>query len=794
MSRPPARRSLAIAVWLAGLLLSCVVIARSTFTADLSAFLPKSPTAEQQVLLDQLSDGVVSRLILIGLEGGDAPARAAVSRAMAQRLRGDATFAGINNGEAVHAEKDKAFLFGNRYLLSSAVEPARFSGPGLQAAVRDTIDLLASPAGMIIKQLLTRDPTGEIVQLFEQMNGSSRPRLVEGAWASRDGKRALLLAQTAASGADTDAQELALLRVEDAFREAVAGQEPGADAIRMHATGPGVFSVKSRATIKDEVTRLSILSTVIIVLLLLMVYRSLTALALGMLPVVSGALAGVVAVSLGFGIVHGLTLGFGTTLIGEAVDYSIYLFMQSRHGGASQEEWLRRFWPTIRLGVLTSIAGFASLLLSDFPGLAQLGLYSIAGLIAAAAVTRFVLPHLLPARFQVREVAGLGLRLAAVARRAPAIRLPVIVLALACCAVVWYQRNDIWNPELSALSPVSERDQATDAMLRADMGAPDVRSLVVVNAASQEAALRAAETVAAQLDRLTEQGVIAAYESPSRYLPSEATQKMRLDSLPAIASRTELRDALAGLPLRAELLQPFVDDLAAARKRGLISRASLDGTSFALAVDSLLFNRDGRWLAILPLTAPSGSDAIDAEAVGAAIASVGGGNTLYVDLKLESNRLYGDYLRQAVQLSLAGVAAVLLLLWWQLRSVRAVLGIVLPLGVTMVAVLALLVLGGQKLTILHLIGMLLIVAVGSNYALFFSRAAGGDISPQTITSLAFANLTTVAGFGVLALSEVPVLNAIGSTVGPGAMLALIFAAVFSDRLRHAETRGEQACA
>jgi Predicted exporter len=65
--------------------------------------------------------------------------------------------------------------------------------------------------------------------------------------------------------------------------------------------------------------------------------------------------------------VHGITLGFGTALIGEAVDYSIYLFVQSEQNATDKQAWIKRFWPTIRLGVLTSIAGFAALLLSGFP-------------------------------------------------------------------------------------------------------------------------------------------------------------------------------------------------------------------------------------------------------------------------------------------------------------------------------------------------------------------------------------------------------------------------------------------
>ncbi len=60
-----------------------------------------------------------------------------------------------------------------------------------------------------------------------------------------------------------------------------------------------------------------------------------------LLPVASGALVGIAAVALGFGAVHGITLGFGITLIGESVDYSIYFFVQSRqpHSAAGARSW-----------------------------------------------------------------------------------------------------------------------------------------------------------------------------------------------------------------------------------------------------------------------------------------------------------------------------------------------------------------------------------------------------------------------------------------------------------------------
>ena len=169
MSNTRRRSRSAIALWLAFLLACGVIISRTPFTTDLSAFLPRTPTPEQQLLMDQLRDGLASRLILVGIEGADAPSRARLSKQIAQRLRGDPAFVTVNNGEPVNTERDRTFLFNNRYLLSPTVTPARFSEDGLHAALSESIDLLASPAGLLVKSMLPRDPTGEMVQLLDQL-------------------------------------------------------------------------------------------------------------------------------------------------------------------------------------------------------------------------------------------------------------------------------------------------------------------------------------------------------------------------------------------------------------------------------------------------------------------------------------------------------------------------------------------------------------------------------------------------------------------------------------------------
>ena len=766
----------AIFVWLAFVLACGVIISRSQFTNDLSAFLPRSPTPEQQLLLEQIRNGLASRLILVSIEGADASTRAVQSKQLAKNLRLKPAFISVNNGEPVTAERDQAYLFNNRYLLSPAVTPEHFSVAGLHDALSESLDLLASPAGLLVKSMLPRDPTGEMMQLLSQLNGNRQPAMFDGAWASPDGKRALLLIQTRASGADTDAQLSTMTAIQQAF-ELGAGAGP---STKLEMTGPGVFSVKSRDTIKEQVSWLSLISILLIATLLLLVYRSFLALILGFLPVISGALAGIAAVSLGFGTVHGITLGFGTALIGEAVDYSIYLFVQSEQVASDRQNWIKKFWPTIRLGVLTSIVGFASLLWSGFPGLAQLGLYSTVGLLTAAGMTRYVLPHLLPTRFHIRDVSFVGHRLSWLVQRAAALRWPALIVLVSALAILIQHRDTLWSSKISSLSPISQSDVQLDTRLRSDTGAPDVRYLVVVSGASREDVLQASERVAVVLQTQVDGGHLAGFESPSRYLPSLASQRLRQASLPATAVlQANLAQAVQGLPVKSTLFASFLADVEVARKQPLLQAADLEKTSMAMAVDALLVQQEDHWSALLPLTALADQD-INADSIRSALNAAQLPSVLFMDMKVEADRLFAGYLNEAIVLSLSGLAVIFVLLLVVTRSASRAIRIIAPLVAAVITVTAGLALFGQQLMILHLVGLLLVVAVGSNYALFFDqKKADSKVTPSTLASMLFANLTTVAGFGLLAFSKVSILQAMGVTVAPGVVLALIYAAIFA---------------
>lgn len=764
------RKHIAVIVWLTFVAACVLVISRSQFTADMSAFMPRNPTSSQKIMVDQLRDGVVSRLILIGVEGAPSPVLAQLSKNMAVQLRASPELAAVNNGEQVGMEKDFDLLWRNRYLLSDAVTPQRFMPAGLKESLSGYLDLLGTPMSGMAQRVLPGDPSGEVIHLLEQLQGEARPAMQDDVWFSRDGTRAMLLAHTKGAGNDIDAQERAVLAIQGAF-DTARKMLPEAAAAQVRMTGPGVFSVQSRASIRDDAWRLSLIATALVASLLLLLYRSPRVLALGLFPVASGALAGVAAVSLGFGSVHGITLGFGVTLIGEGVDYGIYLFTQIEHN-ETPESTLRRIWPTLRLGVLTSICGFSAMLFSGFTGLAQLGLFSIAGLIVAVSTTRWVLPHLLPQGFSVHASTRFSSALMSLVRQAPRAR--IVLLAAVAFALVFLviKRDVLWNDSLSSMSPVKKEALVLDEQLRRDMGAPDVRYMLVLSGNDQESVLQQGEEVAGTMHKLVTQGLLEGFDTPM--LPSRAVQQARQAALPdAAMAQSNLNKALHDLPFRSSTFAPFAQEIAAAKQQPLLDRAAFQGSNLGLKLDTFLVQRDGGWSLMLPLRGVK-----DAQGIEQGIRHVSEAPFVLLDMKTESEQMFRDYRHEAAKNAMLGALAIVVLLFVSLRSVRRVVEVSLPLAAAVVSVTTWLVLSGHTLSIFHLIGLLLVVAVGSNYALFFDqRCTSAQDRERTVTSLLFANTSTVLGFGLLSFSQSPVLNAIGSTVAVGAVLSLIFSAI-----------------
>jgi predicted exporter len=740
--------------------------------SDLSLFLPAGHNLEQRLLLDQLRKGPASRLILLGIEGGDSADRSRISRQLAQKLAADDLFAQVNNGDQPLDPERWRTLFAYRYLLSPQVAAGRFSADGLRTALKERLQELSSPLSALYSRLLPADPTGELTALEQLLRPKQSPATRDGVWTSGDGTRALLVAETRASGFDLDAQQRAVTVIKKAYADAAPDPR-----YRLLLSGPGVYGVLSRQVIRDESTLLSLLASLLVAVIVFIGYRSLPLVLYSALPVVSGLLAGTCAVILGFGAIHGITLAFGITLLGMTIDYPIHLFSHAIPGEPAAAG-LARIWPTLRLSALTSAAAFAVMMSTDFDGLAQLGLFATIGLAAALLVTRWVLPAL-PSLNGVSANAGFrhtpGKRFTPTLGRGGRILFTGAFAALSVIALlwIWQQRHNLWEDDLAALSPIPSSLIEQDRTLRRQLGAPDVSRLLVLQGASIEELLQQAEALQPKLEELIAQGAISDAELVSRYLPSARTQRIRQATLPDPQTlRANLAQAMQGLPFRRGTFEPFLRDLSAARELPPLTLPMLEGTPLFSRVHSLLLQAGEGWLLMIPLSGVHGS-------------GIHAGEARYLDLREETRSFVAGFRDEALSRLGWGLLALIALLLVALRSPRRTLRVLLPVALALVVDVALLLALGYRLSLFHLVALLLVAGISLDYSLFVNRPR---IDPEefrhTRHALRICLASTAAVFGLLALSQLPVLKAIGMTVVIGVTSGYIAAFAVTGPEKH----------
>lgn len=738
-----------------------LVLRHVSLRSDISDFLPDTRTPEAAFLLHELREGAATRLLIAGIEGAPAPDLARLSRTMATALDGSGLFAIVANGAPRIDDAEAALLFAHRYALS----PTDLTEAALRDALETLLDGLRSSAEPLLRRFGFADPTGAFLALLRGWSAEARVATNHGVWMAA-GPRALILAQTRASGLDTEAQQ----RAADAFRAAFAAADPPPGA-RLLLSGPGVFAAEAAAAVRADVKLVSSLSFLLVAAFLFWRYRSPVMLAVVAVPLALGTLAGLVVVNAVFGHVHGAALGFGMTMLGVCDDYPI-LLVTNRAPGEALRDTARRIWPTLRLAVAAAVAGLVPMLASGFPGLAQLGLFAAAGLAGAALATRFLLPALLPA--EGLPVRALPERAAHVLLRLPSLRWPVLGgLALVAIALALAGGPRLAR-DIAELSPVPEPVRALDGELRGQVGAPDVRVVLSVTGADAEAALRASEAAAAALLR---SGAVAGIDQPARYLPSIATQRDRIAALPDDATlAARLEAARAGLPFRATAFAPFLDGVAEARRLPPLTPADLrEAPLLAARLSPLLRQEADGWRALL---LPEGIR--DLAALRAAAATIPG--LLVVEIKAETEALLDQGITAALRWGAVGGVLVLLLLGAG-RGVAGGLRIALALCGALLLTFAALHALGERITVFHLTAALLLAGVGMDYALFISRTDRGDAgdAARALGAVITCMVTTLLTFGLLALCRTPVLHATGLTVCIGVASAFLLACALAPR-------------
>ena len=758
------RRRWLLAAWVAIVaILGWVVGQHLVIGSDLRLFMPSPRTPQERLILEEIGEGPASRMLLLAISGADAQAAADTSRALAAELRTSGDFRFVANGET-NLESVPDSLLAYRYLLSPTLDHDALDAEFLRAQLGERVRDLASPAAGFLEPWLPRDPTLELLKLAESWQPARQPQLLYDVWFDAAGNDALLVAETRAAGFDPQGQRKAA----DALRRAFDSVRTD-PALKLEASGAGAFSVLMQERTKREVQWIGSFDTAGIVVLLLVAYRSLPVLVLGLLPLVSAAVAGLAAVGMLFGTVHGITLAFGFTLIGVAQDYPIHLFSH-QHRGMDARANARVLWPTLATGVASTCIAYLAFLFSGVRGLAQLSVFTVTGLAVAGLTTRFLLPHLVPARTRdAADSALLGRLWHAIARLPRPLWLGVAA-AGACVGLLWLSPEPLWQNSLGGLTPVPRALLERDSALRKELGAPDIRHLLVIECRDAQAVLAQAAALDPQLESLVARGALAGFDHPARYLPTAAVQEQRRAALPAPAQlRSALADALRTTPFKPGVFEPFLADVERARHLPALRPADLAGTPLETRIGSMLLERQGHWTGLVTLTGVQDPAAL------AQIAARTAGVTL-LDLKQASEDLVAHQ-RERILWCLAAAAVLLVIVVYvALRDWSRVRRVLAPMALTTLVILALLHAAGVSLSLFHLIALVLAAGLGLDYALFFEHAADDPAEQRrTLHAVIVCSLSTLMVFALLSFSTLPVLRAIGVTVAAGVVSNFILA-------------------
>jgi len=747
------------------------VFSQVTINADMQQFLPKklknTNVIDPLTVLNAINKSN-SGLFLISINGNDAEQRAIASIHLRKKLLKNKNFISVNNGKGLLPKEDRALLKKYRYLLSSKNDKAdAFSQAAMTHELQQRYQELRSPLAGIVKKTFNYDPTAEVRFILEQWHQGKQPDKAFGVWSSADNKSALILAAIDIIGADINKQEWAINKIKDDFANIHSID------LTISISGIGVFAVQAREKIKLESRNISIFATMGVLLLIFLAFNSVWIVFLSTLPLTSAILAGVVATQLIFGSVHGITLAFGLTLIGVALDYPIHVFSHLTQNENIKQS-IRSIWPTLRLGVLTTCLGFLALTQTSFNGLAQLGVFAISGLLIASLVTWVVLPELLSI-FKIKEM-GVPSWIGSLSRYKIKFGFNGMLISLVVVGLLFLAYPIKWENDLAKLSPISSEQSSLDKYLREQLKTDDLVNIAIVYGKTSNSVIRKTENLAIFLKELVHSKKIKAYHAPYQFLSSVETQLARQRKLP---ERSKLEEhvfkAIKDSRFKQNRFSTFINDVAESRKFSPLKKEQLKGTLLGTQLSALLIENDNDWFGIIRFVGVNDSVALEQE-----IINLNRQDVSYLNIKKISQMIVDDFRNEAVNLAAVGVIVIFIALLIGLNDRRRLIQVCFIVTMAVAFDILLLNIFSQALSLFHLTSLLLVLGLGLDYSLFFTRKAENSAAREkTVYGILVCFGSTALVFGMLAYSSIPVLSAIGVTVFIGVSLSFLFAILFS---------------
>jgi predicted exporter len=740
-------------------------------THDITAFVPPGEDRALLRIGSALGQSDLSRTMVLTVGADDMDAAEAARGALVGHLRDDPAIAWVQSTidqalqEAFHAHyfpRRLAFL-----LEDARAARAELSDEALRARVRELRGALAGAASPFVSRVAPADPLLTFPALLERLapRGAGAVRAEGGRLVTADGAHFVVVTATEASAFDASVQGPFLDRLAAARQRITEAVGRGA---RIEMTGAHPYAVASERTIRSDLERISVASIAAILLLFLLLFRSLRPPVVGLLPIGVGFAVALAVLLLTRGRVHGITLAFGAALIGVGIDYATHFYSHLFLSPATEPtgHTMRRVWPGMALGAVTTVVGVAALALSPFAPMREIGLFAAVGVLGAMVAARFVLPALsrpAGAPATTRRLAGALGRAHEVLARPRYIALGA-ALAVGLCAVGLPRFG--WIDDVSALTSVPDGVRAESERVQARLGRPHGGRFVVTVGATREEALQRNDRAARVLTQAREAGELEGFQGLAHLLPSAHTQRARDRAVREANVWERLAPILADEGFRPDQFAPFVEALEAEPPAPLRFE-DLEGGPLHPMVAPLLVRLDDGMAVVTPVTGVRNPDAL-AQRLAAL------DDTHYLDQEALLEDTYGGLRQSTLWLIGLGLLLVLATLMLRYRHLRTALAVFAPAALAVAAAIALQGLFGGAGNLMTVVAILLVLSMGVDYGVFVAEAArAGHPLDAPILSLTLGALTTGLSFGALALSSNPALSAIGATTALGVLLAAV---------------------
>jgi len=738
---------------------------------DISAMIPDDPALASEMEL--LSKSPFSRNVLITLKAGpevSVELLAQTASGLTKVLKPPTFSKAISGPDQASASMLLPWLAGASPNLTTASDAEAIAALAQEKNIAETMRLkfekLLSPEGVAEKQLIRTDPIGLCDVFLPKLRGLamfSKMRVVNGQFVSDDGKNALIIAETPIPITDSARSAEMLAELDRLFKE-VLPQGVKAAVVSGHA-----YAAANAATIQRDLKIIISVSTVAIALIILFFLKHWRAVFVLLMPAAAICAATAVVAAV-YETASALTLGFGAVLLGVSTDYGIHVYLTMSRGREPPEKLVAGVWRPILFGAATTLGAFGLLLFSDLPGQRQLAVFSLAGIIGSVVISLIAVPHLTPLSPNACQQDDGSLPVNGRPRGAAPTTTTalspfkisrlggIFILAAVMVFGVWGGSLLRIDGDLRNIGATPPELVRAENNLRQVWGDARSRAIIAAQGSDLQSALEANDKLYGFLSKNFPGASISGI---APIFPSFSTQGANYGRWKALwnekgrAERTKKAVSAQGAALgfASDAFEPFFQLLD--NRPQPVDLESLKAIGLDSAVNSLMsFNGDSvRILSLVP---------DEPEIISSIRDWTKGSRTYLIASQIQfKHRLASLVKRDFVRFFAAAFAATVFLLAVLYRDLKNVVLAMVPVIAGLAIMCGVMGFMGAKLNLFHAAAMILLIGVGVDYGIFIvSRPS----DPSTRLAVFASGLTTLAGFGSLALARHPALHSMGITV------------------------------